>query len=73
LAGKLKLLSDFRGPPYKGLADNVIATQLDNPDEYTFFVLEEARWSKIHLTVPWSSLARDKPISAHWRAMLSGR
>lgn len=31
----------------KGMADNVIAAQLDNPDKYTFFVPEEARWSKI--------------------------
>lgn len=31
----------------KGMAENVIAAQLDNPDKYTFFVPEEARWSKI--------------------------
>ncbi len=31
----------------KGMADNIIATQLDNPDKYTFFVPEEARWSQI--------------------------
>jgi type I restriction enzyme M protein len=31
----------------KGMAENVIASQLDNPDKYTFFVPEEARWSKI--------------------------
>lgn len=31
----------------KGMADNVIATQLDNPDKYTFFVPDEARWAKI--------------------------
>lgn len=31
----------------KGMADNVIAAQLDNPDKYTFFVPEEARWPKI--------------------------
>lgn len=31
----------------KGMADTIIATQLDNPDKYTFFVPEEARWSKI--------------------------
>ena len=31
----------------KGMADAVIATQLVNPDKYTFFVPEEARWSTI--------------------------
>lgn len=31
----------------KGMADRVIAAQLDNPDKYTFFVPEEARWPKI--------------------------
>ena len=31
----------------KGMADEVIATQLVNPDKYTFFVPEEARWSTI--------------------------
>jgi len=31
----------------KGMADKAIAKQLDNPDKYTFFVPEEARWSKI--------------------------
>jgi type I restriction enzyme M protein len=31
----------------KSMADNVIAVQLDNPDKYTFFVPEAARWSKI--------------------------
>jgi type I restriction enzyme M protein len=31
----------------KGLADDVIAAQLINPDKYTFFVPEEAHWSKI--------------------------
>ncbi|MDP2785634.1 MAG: class I SAM-dependent DNA methyltransferase, partial [Sulfurimicrobium sp.] len=30
-----------------GMADDVIATQLTNPDKYTFFVPEEARWSAI--------------------------
>ena len=29
------------------MADDVITTQLDNPDQYTFFVPAEARWSKI--------------------------
>ncbi len=29
------------------MADAVIAAQLDNPDKYTFFVPEDARWSKI--------------------------
>jgi len=38
LAGELKA---------KGMADTVIATQLDNPDKYTFFVPREARWSSI--------------------------
>jgi type I restriction enzyme M protein len=31
----------------KGMADDLIAAQLTNPDQYTFFVPEEARWSKI--------------------------
>ena len=31
----------------RGMADKVIATQLDSPDKYTFFVPEAARWSKI--------------------------
>jgi type I restriction enzyme M protein len=31
----------------KGIADDVIATQLTNPGQYTFFVPEEAHWSKI--------------------------
>ena len=31
----------------KGMADGVIAEQLANPDKYTFFVPEEARWSNI--------------------------
>lgn len=29
----------------KGMADRVIATQLENPDKYTFFVPLEARWN----------------------------
>jgi type I restriction enzyme M protein len=31
----------------KGMADELIAGQLNNPDKYTFFVPEEARWSRI--------------------------
>ncbi len=31
----------------KGMADDVIAVQLTNPDKYTFFVPEQAHWSKI--------------------------
>ncbi len=31
----------------KGMADKVIAAQLENPDKFTFFVPEEARWFKI--------------------------
>ena len=31
----------------KGMGEKVIETQLDNPDKYTFFVPEEARWSTI--------------------------
>lgn len=31
----------------KGMADKVIATLLTHPDQYTFFVPEEARWSRI--------------------------
>jgi type I restriction enzyme M protein len=31
----------------KGMADAVIALQLDNPDKYTFFVPVEARWARI--------------------------
>ena len=39
-----QLATDLRA---KGMADDVITTQLDNPDQYTFFVPAEARWSKI--------------------------
>lgn len=31
----------------KGMADDVVATQLTNPDKYTFFVPPEAQWSNI--------------------------
>ena len=31
----------------KGMAAGAIAKQLENPDKYTFFVPEEARWDKI--------------------------
>ena len=31
----------------KGMANNLIAQQLDNPDKFTFFVPEGARWDKI--------------------------
>ena len=31
----------------KGMPDRVVAKQLVNPDKYTFFVPEEAHWSKI--------------------------
>jgi type I restriction enzyme M protein len=31
----------------KGMAYDIIATQLTNPDQYTFFVPEEAHWSNI--------------------------
>jgi type I restriction enzyme M protein len=31
----------------KGMAHGAIAKQLDNPDKYTFFVPEEARWEKV--------------------------
>ncbi len=31
----------------KGMSDTAIAAQLVNPDKYTFFVPEEAHWSKI--------------------------
>lgn len=31
----------------KGMAEAIIATQLANPDKYTFFVPEEAHWSTI--------------------------
>jgi type I restriction enzyme M protein len=31
----------------KGMVGKTIAKQLDNPDKYTFFVPEEARWSKV--------------------------
>ncbi|MFZ5557678.1 MAG: N-6 DNA methylase [Pseudomonadota bacterium] len=31
----------------KGMADGMIAAQLDSPDQYTFYVPEEARWSRI--------------------------
>src|SRR5215475_9995278 len=29
-----------------GMAEEIIAAQLKNPDKYTFFVPEEAHWSK---------------------------
>jgi len=32
---------------FRGMADNLIAQQLDNPDKFTFFVPEDARWEKI--------------------------
>jgi type I restriction enzyme M protein len=36
----------------RGMADTEIAIQLSNPDKYTFFVPEDAHWSKIrHLKV----------------------
>src|SRR5215212_8258843 len=31
----------------KGMGASAITKQLENPDKYTFFVPEEARWSKI--------------------------
>jgi type I restriction enzyme M protein len=31
----------------KGMPENLIASQLDNPDQYTFFVPEEARWGTL--------------------------
>src|SRR5205085_9023635 len=31
----------------KGMGDKAIATQLANPDKYTFFVPEDAHWSRI--------------------------
>ncbi len=31
----------------RGMAEGLIASQLENPDKYTFFVPEEARWSKL--------------------------
>ena len=44
-----KLAKELKG---KGMADEVIATQLKNPDKYTFFVPEDAHWSKLrHLKV----------------------
>src|ERR1700733_16035603 len=39
-----QLAKDLKG---KGMADDVIAAQLTTPDKYTFFVPEEAHWSKI--------------------------
>jgi type I restriction enzyme M protein len=30
----------------KGMADNVIAAQLENPDKYTFYVPVESRWNQ---------------------------
>src|SRR5215471_5448370 len=31
----------------KGMAAGTLAAQLDNPDKYTFFVPEDARWERI--------------------------
>lgn len=39
-----QLASDLKA---KGMAAGAVATQLENPDKYTFFVPEEARWDKI--------------------------
>ena len=39
-----KLAKDLKAA---GMADHLIAQQLDNPDKFTFFVPEAARWSKI--------------------------
>lgn len=39
-----KLAEDLKA---KGMAEKVIAAQLDSPDKYTFFVPETARWSKL--------------------------
>ena len=41
---KEQLAKDLKA---KGMDDTVIATQLTNPDQYTFFVPEEAHWSRI--------------------------
>jgi type I restriction enzyme M protein len=52
----LKRLSDLfdqereqleRGLKAKGMSAKVLAKQLDNPDQYTFYVPPEAHWSKI--------------------------
>jgi type I restriction enzyme M protein len=39
-----RLAADLKA---KGMAPSLIALQLANPDKYTFFVPEEARWEKI--------------------------
>jgi len=39
-----KLAKDLRA---RGMDEAMLALQLDNPDKYTFFVPEEARWNKI--------------------------
>jgi type I restriction enzyme M protein len=39
-----KLEKDLRG---RGMAEGAIATQLKNPDKYTFFVPEDSHWSTI--------------------------
>lgn len=52
----LKRLSDLfdqqreqltKGLKARGMADELIQQQLNNPDKFTFFVPEEARWNKI--------------------------
>lgn len=44
-----KLAKELKG---KGMDDAIIAEQLKNPDKYTFFVPEDAHWSKLrHLKV----------------------
>ncbi len=44
-----QLAKDLRA---KGMADEIIATQFTNPDKYTFFVPEDARWPTIrHLKI----------------------
>jgi len=48
----------------KGMNDVLIAVQLDNPDKYTFFVPEEARWSKIRHLKTHVGTALNKALEA---------
>lgn len=48
----------------KGMAEKAIAKQLDNPDQYTFFVPEEARWAKIRHLKTNVGTALNKALAA---------
>ena len=56
----------------RGMLHAAIATQLDNPDQYTFFVPDEARWSSIrHLKTNVGS-ALNKAFAIRWLCAPTG-